>query len=318
MTMKISISKDFQKALETIQKQWQKAHDSENVFRYKLDVKDKKILQGSMNFFCQLNPERATLRRLPQQIGPLDKPFDDSVFNFKKIAKAEYLLDVIFNGASYSFIINQSPLTKYHSLICPKLYSGLPQKLTQEAIYFALSFMKSIESTDFIIGYNSPGALASVNHLHLHLMQIEQKLYIETVELKEINANFFRPQNCLFDEAFCYVIKQEMELQKSAEDIYEFIKFLCKESIPHNLSIIKLQDHVIRVFIFIRENPCVVKDYTKINIAFCEFSGYFPVGDKILYESLNEEFLIKKIKLETGNCFDKVKAYVETLPIAKS
>lgn len=33
----------------------------------------------------------------------------------------------------------------------------------------------------FRIGYNSPGALASVNHLHLHLLYIERKLYLTEV-----------------------------------------------------------------------------------------------------------------------------------------
>lgn len=79
-----------------------------------------------------------------------------------------------------SFIINNSPLTKYHTLICPNVERMLPQRITLDALRFCADFLLSLEGNHYFrIGYNSPGALASVNHLHLHLMLIEQKLYID-------------------------------------------------------------------------------------------------------------------------------------------
>lgn len=81
-----------------------------------------------------------------------------------------------------SFIINNSPLTKYHTLICPDVEKSLPQRITLNAIRFSVDFLLSLERNRYFrIGYNSPGALASVNHLHLHLMFIEQELYIDRV-----------------------------------------------------------------------------------------------------------------------------------------
>jgi len=314
--MNLKIAEDFKEALIKIKQLWTKSHDTDGVFRYKLDIKEQKILEGKLKFFCQLNPKRTTLRRLPQQIESLHKPFDDSVFNFKKISHTEHLLEVTFNESNFNFIINQSPLTKFHSLICPELNSGFPQKLTKETINFALIFLKSIEDTTFQIGYNSPGALASVNHLHLHLMKIEHKLFVQDVELKPINGDFHILEKIPFNGAFCYVMKEEMSTDEASSIIFDLVSMLCKENIPHNLFFNKnnnSSDQVVKTFIFVRENACIVKDYTQLNIAFCEFSGYVPVGDEILYNSLSEEKLIGKINSEIGNSYQRVLDYIKTL-----
>lgn len=78
-------------------------------------------------------------------------------------------------------MINNSPLTKYHILIVPQLESCLPQIITKEAIEVALNIMQATNDKAVRIGYNSPGALASVNHLHLHIVYVEHDLYIEDV-----------------------------------------------------------------------------------------------------------------------------------------
>lgn len=91
-------------------------------------------------------------------------------------------MNVEYKDSKISMIINNSPLTRYHTLICPDVHLGLPQRICEKALRFCVDFlMNLIENgeSNFRIGYNSPGALASVNHLHLHLMFIEQELYID-------------------------------------------------------------------------------------------------------------------------------------------
>jgi GDP-D-glucose phosphorylase len=53
--------------------------------------------------------------------------------------------------------------------------------MTRECLAVALNIMTSTADKSIKIGYNSPGALASVNHLHLHLLHIEHDLYVEDV-----------------------------------------------------------------------------------------------------------------------------------------
>lgn len=109
--------------------------------------------------------------------------FNENEFNFNKINHNEILFNVqmVQRAATVTFVINNSPLTKYHTLLVPRLKENLPQLLTRESMCFAIELLHNLNDNHFRIGYNSPGALASVNHLHLHLLYIEQHLFIEDV-----------------------------------------------------------------------------------------------------------------------------------------
>ena len=85
------------------------------------------------------------------------------------------------NGISTMFLINNSPLTKYHLLIVPEVSKNHPQVMTQVCLELAIEIMKSTEDRSIRLGYNSPGALASVNHLHLHLLHVDRELYTEVI-----------------------------------------------------------------------------------------------------------------------------------------
>lgn len=140
----------------------------------------------------QYNPHRTTLRRPPQIITSLRPVFNELEFNFNKINEKEILFNVRFDATTssvVSFIINNSPLTKYHILLVPRLKENLPQLFTQETMHYAIQLLHNLNDSHFRIGYNSPGALASVNHLHLHLLYIEQCLSIENVVMYCIILN---------------------------------------------------------------------------------------------------------------------------------
>lgn len=136
----------------------------------------------------QLNIERSTKRRQPQQISSIVQPFDANTFNFNKVNESEILIKCNYRlhnqhetDGIITFLINNSPLTKYHSLICPNLNGNLSQILTKQSICLAIDVLQSFNDKYYRIGYNSLGAFASVNHLHLHLMYIETDLFIENV-----------------------------------------------------------------------------------------------------------------------------------------
>lgn len=134
-----------------------------------------------------MNAERSSLRRKPQVITSIVQHFNDQVFNFKKVRECEVLLrchDHLIADASSStgimtFLVNDSPLTKFHSLICPRINDNLPQVMTKECIEFAIDLITGFEDRSYRIAYNSLGAFASVNHLHLHLIHVPEKLYTE-------------------------------------------------------------------------------------------------------------------------------------------
>lgn len=109
-------------------------------------------------------------------------PFNPDEFNFTKVDHKEVLMTIEsprFNKVT--LLINNSPLTQYHTLICPSLDRCLPQTLTSEGLEFCVDMLMNL-NPDFKLGYNSPLALASVNHFHLHLLYIPSaELYVQSV-----------------------------------------------------------------------------------------------------------------------------------------
>lgn len=57
----------------------------------------------------------------------------------------------------------------------------MPQVMTRDALELAMKIMRAVDDEALRIGFNSPGALASVNHLHMHMVYVEKDLYVECV-----------------------------------------------------------------------------------------------------------------------------------------
>lgn len=143
---------------------------------YFIPVKNILIFQ----IHLQLNVQRTQLRRKPQNIFSLAPEFNENAFNFNKVNPEEVLFVLKYRDTLVSFLINNSPLTRNHCLICPDLEKNQSQILTEGCIEFSLDLLGKLGNRFYRVGYNSPGALASVNHLHLHLMLIERELYVDS------------------------------------------------------------------------------------------------------------------------------------------
>lgn len=71
----------------------------------------------------------------------------------------------------------------------------MPQVMTREALELAMKIMRAVDDKALRIGFNSPGALASVNHLHMHMLYVEKKdLYVEHV-VSYCHARYLRIDN---------------------------------------------------------------------------------------------------------------------------
>lgn len=105
--------------------------------------------------------------------------FDPTQFNFSKSRPEERLLDLRFEDFDVAILVNVSPITKFHCLIVPGLHDNLPQVLTHDAIKFSIRLLRILNSSKYKIGYNSPGAAASVNHLHLHLIHMNDEFFAQ-------------------------------------------------------------------------------------------------------------------------------------------
>uniref|UniRef100_A0A1A9WTA9 GDP-D-glucose phosphorylase 1 n=1 Tax=Glossina brevipalpis TaxID=37001 RepID=A0A1A9WTA9_9MUSC len=306
--------------IDEIMKRWQKLQETSNTFAYRLKVQEWKYLDGPHCIYSELNPERTSLRRAPQSIHSLDPVFEENKFNFKKILQQEVMLIIPYDTIEISMIVNKSPLTQYHSLICPDVQNGLAQRVTLGSLRFCRDFLWSLdEDCGFRIGYNSPGALASVNHLHLHLINIEKDLYIDHVKLDSLcEGDIYRLNNSMPTQAVCWIFNGEdstTQMENKTRKLHEFLEWLCRENIPHNIFMTPdrtKQPKRLKIFVYPRENFCVVKDFKAFNIGFCEMSGYVPVGDKELFDRLTETQVFQRIREETGLIFQKILNYFES------
>lgn len=85
-------------------------------------------------------------------------------------------------------------------------------------------------------------------------------------------------------QAYCFIIANTEETKATCADVYKLVSHLCDQNIPHNVfftgGTFNAASNVIRVFVFPRKNICESKQFVPFNIAFCELSGYVPVGSE--------------------------------------
>ncbi|OXB62803.1 hypothetical protein ASZ78_008021 [Callipepla squamata] len=161
---------------------WQERMER-GLFRYRLAELPTRVLPGTMRLLAQLNVQRGTERRRPQAVRSLTEPFDPQQFNFTQIRPGEVLLRLRRRGSAESdavlVAINVSPLERGHVLLLPEPALQLPQALTPELLRAGLEAVLLSARPGFRVGFNSLGASASVNHLHMHGFYLAHPLPVE-------------------------------------------------------------------------------------------------------------------------------------------
>lgn len=245
----------------------------------------------------QLNTDRSLKRRGPQHIESLNPTFKHKMFNFNNVRESEVLMTIndCLGSPEVQMIINKSPLTQYHSLICPEVEKNHVQRINRDILAFCITFMRNIDDQNIRMGYNSPGALASVNHLHFHLLLFPQDLYIDKVPLEKLAGDsVYRLSRRAPTEAICVVFREkdtDEDVAEKVDQIYKLAMWMCQNNMPHNLFI--TQDRRpgkngdVQVFVFARSKYCVSKDLADFNVGFCELSGFIPLPGKEIHMLLN-------------------------------
>ncbi|BFF97384.1 GDP-D-glucose phosphorylase 1 [Drosophila madeirensis] len=272
--------------LNSLKVRWEQLHEIPGIFAYHLQkTRPNRVLPGECKFYAELNPDRTLKRRIPQTIENLNPTFKPKQFNFNKVDALEVMMTIDdVDKTDVQMIINRSPLTRFHTVVCPDVKNNLVQRITAHSLKFCINFMRGLDDMDIRMGYNSPGALASVNHLHFHLLHLPQDLYINQVELEELAGGYvYRLSKSMPTEAICVIFEandDEAEVQE-------------KDRRPGKRG-------NVQVFVFARSHYCVNKDLAEFNVGFCELAGYFPVGDSDKLENLTEPMVIKRIREVTG------------------
>ncbi|CAG5053919.1 unnamed protein product [Parnassius apollo] len=282
---------------------WDEIHNKSDVFRYRIDNLRERIVDGK--YLLQLNPHRSTKRRAPEQIHDICQPFDKNKFNFTKVSRDEIIFTFTENDDEeneHALLVNVSPISRYHSLLCPLLKRCLPQILTADSLQLAIDIIFLSEDRDLRIGFNSLCGLASVNHLHYHLFIENNVLPVETVKCNHIKGPVYSLSNDYPVPAFCFEVTPQSVNPSGI--IFRLIEVLLNKSIAHNIFITHGQrvtgdsnrEDIVRVIIWPRKSSSGTKQLSHFNVAVCELSGWFPIYDEDIFEYIQTEELETELK----------------------
>ncbi|XP_043536406.1 GDP-D-glucose phosphorylase 1 [Chiloscyllium plagiosum] len=299
---------------------------SAGCFRYRLPRRGlpSRVLPGPRGLVVQLNPERARERRPPQEILSLRQPFDPQRFNFTRIPAQEVLFrlrrrglgeagDVDEAEAEALLVINVSPLEWGHVLLLPEPSRRLPQLLTRESVLRALELLFLSSDPGFRVGFNSLGAEASVNHLHLHGYYLGQRLELEwaatrpLLESGALASAHFLPVHLLSEHParglVLYTDGGDGGLARAAHTLHALTGLLIRRSLAHNLFLTRgcplgspapgqassVDRDGARIVLWPRRSCFGAKDPTAFTVALCELAGHWPLKTPQEYSSLTEE-----------------------------
>ncbi|XP_069018838.1 GDP-D-glucose phosphorylase 1 [Embiotoca jacksoni] len=287
------------------------------LFRYHLGDLQTRILPGPRGYVAQLNVQRGLERRKPQEILSIQQEFNADQFNFNKINPDEIIFEMMKgteggtalpdNGqlcrpCRMVVLVNVSPLEFGHCVFVPDPSRCLPQILTRFAIQVGIESVLLSSNPGFRVGFNSLGAFASVNHLHLHGYYLNHNLNIESMAVKPLLPEKGFYQMLEFPAGFLFYAESE-EVETVARTICQVTDFLVDDNIAHNLFLTRgsppcgrIQSGKdrrsrkgVRIAIWPRISCFGAKEESAFNVALCELAGHLPFKNKKDYELTTEK-----------------------------
>ncbi|CAB3251589.1 unnamed protein product [Arctia plantaginis] len=297
------------KFLNLMISRWDELHNDTEVFRYKIDKLEERFVNEK--YLILLNPDRNTKRRAPEEMNNICQQFDKNKFNFTKVPSNEILFSIEDKGSDvHTVLVNVSPISRYHSLLCPSVNKCLPQVVTVESLALAVEIMFIAENRNLRILFNSLCGFASVNHLHYHLFIEENDFYVEKVTWQHVNSRVYRLDETYPVPAFCFEVQRHSILETTM-DIYKVLEYFLKNSIAHNILLTRRHrldavDDAVKVIIWPRKSTTGAKQFSFINVAVLELSGWFSVHDEEHFKNLTAEDLEKELMKWKLDDFDKI------------
>lgn len=176
--------------------------------------------RAAFNPFRALRPQRSSADRFDS----LTRAFDEQRFHFDKaFLKPEILGEEQFRRHTLRVLYHKFPFAAYHLLILldPQLHHSQFMSASSLELMWALASQVAQSIPGFGLAYNSLGASASVNHLHVHGFIDNQSFAIEKAMWQHNGGDKPYPLTCF--------------PQYSAQQCSAFIDQLNKDNQPYNL-----------------------------------------------------------------------------------
>ncbi|XP_072291961.1 GDP-D-glucose phosphorylase 1 [Eucyclogobius newberryi] len=280
------------------------------LFRYPLNDLQTRVLPGSHGYVAQLNIQRGVERRKPQEILSIRQEFNDKQFNFNKINPEEIICEMTKSAepGKMLVLVNISPLEFGHCLFVPDPLQRSPQVLTKFAVKVGIESVFLSSDPGFRVGFNSLGAFASVNHLHLHGYYLNHELALESAAIEPLRPEngFYRLRN--LHAAFVFYT-EATSVEHVSENIRRVTDFLVTRNIAHNLFLTRgcaacdgkpsgtesSSRGGVRIFVWPRKSCFGAKEESAFNVALCELAGHLPFKNRTDFDGATEESVTEVI-----------------------
>ncbi|XP_029697783.1 GDP-D-glucose phosphorylase 1-like isoform X1 [Takifugu rubripes] len=296
---------------ENLRAHWKDRMNS-GLFRYRLGDIPTRIIPGRHGYVAQLNVKRATEKRKPQEIQNVQQQFNANKFNFNKVSPEEIIFEMTKEGdvnekrqdepGKMVVLINVSPLEFGHCLFVPDPSLCFPQVLTKFAIQSSIESILLSSDPGFRMGFNSLGAFATVNHLHLHGYYLNHELQIESKSAQPLlpEKGFHRFPD--FPGGFLFYTESDGVVDIS-RTICKVTDFLLDNNVAHNVFLTRghppcdqaqneesqQSRNGVRVVVWPRIPSFGSDEPSAFSIALCEMAGHLPFKNKTDYEVATEE-----------------------------
>lgn len=232
--------------------------------------------QCAFNPFRALRPERSS----KETFASLKHPFNNDAFHFSKaFLRPEILSEEAFEKLDLQIMYQKFPFAPYHLLIVLQAARLLPQYLNKETHVqiwnLATHMQQNIQG--FKLAYNSLGAGASVNQLHIHAYIDETPLAIEQPQWKHNSGDKHYPLS--------------LHCASSAKDSWELIEQYHTSNQPFNLLYSAGQCYVIP-----RKPQGNVKSASWLsNMSWYEACGGFNLRDHNDFQRLTSKEILAEL-----------------------
>ncbi len=152
--------------------------------------------QAQFNPLRALRPARASRLAVTDSRPP---PFDAGGFHFNRpFLRPEILWEGVLLGHAVRILYNKFPFLPLHGLLVPEPERQQPQRLDQETHLYAWHLARALERDlpGAVLAYNSFGAQASVNHLHMQLALPARPLPVTAPEWRHNGGGLDYPLPC--------------------------------------------------------------------------------------------------------------------------
>ncbi|EJW89046.1 hypothetical protein WUBG_00039 [Wuchereria bancrofti] len=315
-------NEDCSKFEDILISRWEDAEKC-NLLNYDLNCMYK-LLEGEFNFSVQLNVERGEKRRKPMHFRALREPFSNLRWNFTKLKEDEILLylqrkDHLLTSDTSDYhvvAVNASPLARGHSLLLPCINCCIPQVLSEVAVRLATDIMLLVRDSSFHVLFNSLLALASINHLHLHLLTWPYDSDLINRRCEHLVDNVYVVKRPIwFAYAFVIQLTGSEQYEKFIMSIARCADYLSTHEVAHNVFFSRAQPlrtsgaiqsedktnvlpQLVTAYIFPRVAVVGAKPVKSFGPASLELSGCLTAYTYQFFDTVTEEGVLRTIDEE--------------------